>query len=193
MTFVLIFSYKFLNMNSFADHPVYSKNVFELITVANDYCLTLSKIENADREYLIDYLRKVSPLLYIKASLLPDVVVENSDANEKFITQEEWESLFNILRKKFEHQDEFWYIDPSGVTNEPVKGSLSECFADIYQDLKDFLLLYQKNSIAAKENAVHDVKHLFETRWGFELVNAHKILHYLTMPGTDNDEFKAVD
>ncbi|MBM3436614.1 MAG: DUF5063 domain-containing protein [Bacteroidetes bacterium] len=190
MTFVTIFAYKFLNsMNSIPDLPVYSKNVFELLTVANDFCLTLSRLENTDKATLIDYLRKVSPLLYLKASLLPDIKVENPDANEKFLTQEEWEYLFNALRKKFGADDEFWFIDPGKADNEAVKGSLSECFADIYQDLKDFLTLYQKNSLSAKENAVYEIKNLFENRWGYDLVNAHKTLHYLTMPKGRRNRF----
>lgn len=169
-------------MNSISNHPVYSKNVFELITVTNDFCLAMEGIEKTDKNYLIDYLRKISPLLYIKASLLPDIYISDPDANERFLTQDEWEFLFNSLRKKFGSDDEFWYVDQTAPGNDPVKGSLAECFADIYQDMKDFLSLYQKTSLAAKENAVYEIKRLFETRWGFSLVNAHKILHYLVMP-----------
>lgn len=171
-------------MSSVPDHPVYSKLVLELLTVANDFCLTVAGAENIEKNILTDYLLKVCPLLYIKASLLPEIPVENPEVNEKFLTQEEWESIFNSLRNKFGRDDEFWYVDPSNSANEPVKGSLAECIADIYQDLKDFLLLYQKNSLAAKENAVHDIKRLFENRWGYELVNAHKSLHYLSFPVT---------
>jgi hypothetical protein len=175
-------------MNSITEHPVYSKNVFELITVANDFCLTMAGIESADKSHLIDYLRKICPLLYLKASLLPDIFVSDTEANERFLTQDEWEILFNTLRKKFAADDEFWYIDQSASGNDPVKGSLAECFADIYQDMKDFLTLYQKNSLAAKENAVHEIKRLFEIRWGFSLVNALMVLHYLVMPkGQEED------
>jgi hypothetical protein len=169
-------------MNSHPEHPVYSKNVFEFITVANDFCLAISRIDTTNKSILIEYLRKVSPLLYIKAALLPDIKVENPDANERYFTQEEWEALFNKLRNKFSDTDEFWFNDSLSREPELVKGSLAECYSDIYQDLNDFLTLYQKNSLDAKENSVFEIKKLFEIRWGFALVNAHRTLHYLSMP-----------
>jgi hypothetical protein len=168
-------------MNDISNHPVYSKNVIELLTVANDYCLTMSKIDTTKKSWLIDYLQKILPLLYLKASLLPVIEVQNPDANERFLTIEEWEFLFNQLRKKFADDDEFWFIDQTTVHHDPVKGSISECLTDIYQDLKDFITLYQKTSLDAKENAVNEARESFEKRWGYSLVNVHKTLHYLIM------------
>ncbi|MCF8404810.1 MAG: DUF5063 domain-containing protein [Bacteroidales bacterium] len=167
-------------MSEIPESPVTSKNVFELLTVANDYCIAMRNAETTSKAKLIDYLRKVCPLLYIKASLLPETEVSNPDANERFVTEEDWEILFNTLRNKFGKQDEFWYVDNADNTNDMIKGSLAEHFTDIYQDLQDFISLYQKNTIAAKENAISEVNRLFKSRWGFRLVNAHKTLHYLS-------------
>lgn len=171
-------------MSEIPNHPAYSKNVLEMLMVANDYCTFMAKAETYTKQQLYDYLLKVSPLLYIKGSLLPDITVQNPDALEKFLPEEEWETLFTALRKVFSKEDEFWFIDNNNPNdNKPVKGSLSESFADIYQDMKDFLLLYQKNSLDAKENAVSELKHLFETHWGYRMVIAHKTLHYLNFSG----------
>ncbi|MCB0804188.1 MAG: DUF5063 domain-containing protein [Bacteroidales bacterium] len=175
-------------MNDIPDHPVYSKNVLEFITVAYDYSVTLKKKEKFKKNELIHYLRKVLPLLYVKADLIPDTEVRNPDANERFVTEEEWEALFNQLRNLFGADDEFWLTDPSGNESEMVKGSMAEHLTDIWQDLQDFLVLYQKNSIMAKENAVFEVKRLFNESWGIRLVNALKQLHFLGMkPVIDTD------
>ena len=155
-----------------------------MLMVANDYCTFMAKAETYTKQQLYDYLLKVSPLLYIKGSLLPDITVQNADALEKFLPEEEWEALFTALRKVFSKEDEFWFIDNSNPNNnKPIKGSLSESFADVYQDMKDFLLLYQKNSLDAKENVASELKHLFETHWGHRMVIAHKTLHYLNFSG----------
>ncbi len=168
--------------NNLPDHLVYSKNVLEMLTVANDYCLAMAKISFNSKSALLDYLQKICPLLYIKAALLPDIAVQNPDADERFVTGEEWENLFNELRKILKNDDEFWFVDTHETnTPKPKKGSLAECLTDIYQDLKDFIDLYQKNSLDAKENAVNSLKNLFETRMGYALVNAHQALHYLLM------------
>jgi hypothetical protein len=176
-------------MTDIPNHPVYSKNVFEIITVANDFCIFLAKIETYSKTEAIDYLQKVCPLLYIKGALIPDVEVSNPDANERFVTEGDWETLFNELRNKFQPDDEFWFIDNSGINdNNPIKGSLAEHFADIYQDLKDFLMLYQKNTLDAKENAVSELKRLFPIHWGLRIVNAMKILHYITLKNLPVEE-----
>jgi hypothetical protein len=62
---------------------------------------------------------------------------------------------------------------------ESEKGSITEFMTDLYQDMKDFVLLYQKNTVAARENAVHSCKQLFEEHWGVKLINTHKAIHML--------------
>jgi hypothetical protein len=175
-------------MTEIPDHPVYNKNTLEFITVANDFCLTVSDSGITDKSFLIDYLIKVFPLLYLKAALLPGVEVTNPEMNQRFVTQEEWEILFLKLRKVFGKDDEFWYMDLTGENEDPVKGSLAEHIADIFQDLQDFLLLYQKSSLDAKENALMEVSKSFSSYWGYRLVNAHKILHHYYVRGYDETD-----
>ena len=178
-------------MTDFQNHPFYSKNVLEILTVANDYCLTFSKLDNTSAGNLIDYLQKVCPLLYLKCSLIPDIEVENPDANERIFTEEEWETLFNTLRNKFKKDDEFWIIDPSANHKDPIKLSLAECLTDIYQELKDFLLLYQKSSLDAKENAVNELNESFEKSLGYNLLDAHRQIHHLKISGIPQEpDFK---
>lgn len=176
-------------MNTIPDSPVYEKNVLELLTVGNDFCITMKNIEKTTKVKIIDYLRKVLPLLYLKASLLPDVEVNDPDANERFVTEEEWEALFNQLRNKFGKDDEFWFVDPENQ-KDMVKGSIAEHLTDIYQDLQDFILLYQKSTLIAKENAVSEIHRLFNVRWGASLTRTQNILHYLGVkPSLDTTEF----
>ena len=167
-------------MNEINNEPAYSKNVIEFLTVANEYCLFIEKSENYSKIDILQFLQKISPLLYLKGSLLPVVNVENKETNERFVTEEQWETIFNELRKKFNKDDNYWFIDfNSPDENDPVKASLAENFADIYQDLKDFVMLYQKNTRAAKQNAVYECKLLFKTHWGYCITNAQKAIHHL--------------
>ena len=95
-----------------------------------------------------------------------------------------YEGLKKEMKKQFAKDDEFWFIDNSDFSdNTPIKASLSESFADIYQDMKDFVILYQKSSLDAKENAVFELKQLFDTNWGYRIVNSQKALHYLNLSG----------
>mgnify|MGYP001317731435 CR=1 FL=1 len=169
------------------DDPVYSRKVLEMITVANEYCLFMEKAEDYSAEELFGFLQKISPLIYLKSALLPDIDVEDENALEHYVTEEQWEYMFNILYNKFGEQDQFYFVDLQEKShNDPVKGSLAESYTDIYQDMKDFLLLYQKPMKSFKENAVKECKRLFETRYGYILLKAQSAVHCLQYPAEDN-------
>lgn len=167
----------------FENDTVYSRKVLEMLTIANEYCLFLEKAEDYSVEELLNFLQKISPLIYLKSALLPDIEVADEDAVEHYVTEEQWESMFNILFNKFGDNDQFFFVDHQEKShNDPVKGSLAESFTDIYQDLKDFLLLYQKPLKSFKENAVKECKRLFETRYGYRLINAQSAIHCIQYP-----------
>ncbi|MCK9423921.1 MAG: DUF5063 domain-containing protein [Bacteroidales bacterium] len=173
---------------SIPDDPVYSRKVLEMLTVANEYCLFLEKAEDYTKQELYQFLQKIVPLIYLKASLLPVVDAEDEEATEHYVTEEQWETMFNVLRNKFEAEDQFHFIDLHERSHtDALTGSMAENFTDIYQDLKDFVLLYQNPLKSFKENAVQDCRHLFENRFGFRLVTVHAALHYLLFTG-EKDE-----
>jgi len=174
---------------SIPDEPVYSRKVLEMLTVANEFCIFMEKAEEYSKAELFQFLQKILPLIYLKAALLPEVVTEDEDATEHYVTEEQWEQLFNTLRIKFGKEDSFKYIDLQEKSHtDPIEGSMAEHFADIYQDLKDFVLLYQKPLKAFKGNAVRDCRYLFETRFGFRIVTVHVALHNLMFSQTWEDE-----
>ncbi len=159
-------------------NPVFSKNVAEMITVAHEYCVFLEKAEDLKKVDLLEVLSRMSALIYLKGSLIPDVVVEYPEANERFVTEETWEAIFNSLREKFGEDDEFFISGSSGIGEQQlVKASISEMLADVYQDMKDFVYLFQKPSLAAKENAVNEIKKLYKRHWGKILLEAQAAIH----------------
>jgi hypothetical protein len=165
------------------------KNVLEFFTVANELCLFLEKSDEYRKEEIIEYWHKICPLIYLKGSLLPLISVTNPEANERYVTEEQWEYLFNTLRDKLGKDDEFWFINERKFIDDEIdKGSLAEHFADIYQDLKDFLMLYRKDSHDAKENAIHSCRVLFEMNWGLKVIRCMKAIHYYMYPDSTEEE-----
>ena len=166
---------KILDENNFR-----SKSVIEMLTVANEYCLFLEKSSSYSKKDILDFLQKISPLMYIKGALLPPILVSNPEANERYVTEEQWGNIYNELKAKFGKDDEYWIIDNDDETaQDPKKASLADSFSDVYQDMKDFVLLYQRNTMAAQENAAREIKVLFSDHWGIRLVQAHSWIHQL--------------
>jgi hypothetical protein len=160
--------------------PVAAKSILEMLTVAHDFCSFLEKAGESGRNEVLTYLQRVLPLIYIKASLLPEVEVEDEEAIEHYVTEAEWEEMFNMLRSKLGEEDLYYFIDLHEKSHQDaVRGSLAESITDLYQDLKDFVLLYQKPLTTFRQNAVMECKRLFANRYGYRVVNAHAAIHYL--------------
>lgn len=156
------------------------KQIVELLTVANEFCMFIEKAYDYPREDILQYVHRIAPLLYLKGSMLPELEVENPDAYERYVTEEVWENIFNELRNKFGREDEFWFIDETLFNDDEItKGSMAEHLTDVYQDLKDFVFLYSKNTSDAIINSVVECKHLFETNWGYKLTRLQKIIHHM--------------
>ncbi len=167
-------------MTDYSEDVTIRKPILEMLTVANEYCYYFENIEKKDISEIVEFVYRICPLLYLKGTLIPDLEVENPEMNERFVTSEQWENLFYSLREKFGYKDEFWIIDPQYINeNEPLKASISEIICDIYQDLKDFVLLYQKNNVAARQNAVHEIRFLFATHWGYKISGMMSKIHHL--------------
>jgi len=172
--------------------PVYSQHVLELIRTGHEYCLFIENSDQTTDIELIDFIHRLFPMLYLKGLFLPGIEIEPGMAGERFVTQEEWESVFNNLRNILQQKDQFWTIDPEiSGGNEPVRLSLAENLTDIYQDMKDFIMQYQEKSRSAKELAVFECKQWFSERWGRKIVETMNYLHYLVhilKPGTGYED-----
>jgi hypothetical protein len=166
------------------NEPENSVNVLEFLRVAHEYCIFTENSNEKKKTDIYDFFLKIGPLIYLKGKLLPELVPEYPESIERFVTEEEWQEIFNTFRALFGEEDEFYHVGYEEYNEyEAVKASLSENFTDIYQDLKDFILLYQKNSQAARQNAVYECKSLFETRWGPKVLSNIRYIHYLSNKG----------
>jgi hypothetical protein len=163
------------------DSPVFSRDVIEFVTVANEFCKYL---ENSGEVSLTDFVsttHRVLPLLYLKATLLPVIEESFEEFNEKFVTEEDYNNIQNGLLAKFGDFNAYDEIyDPLRQQNdEPAQLSLAESFTDIYQDLKDFLMQYRTGANEIMQNAVWECRQSFEQYWGQRLVNILRVLHHL--------------
>ena len=92
------------------DNPVASRQVLEMLTVANDFCMFLEKEEVIPKDSLLKYLQKVLPLIYLKASPSGDHT-RLMKMIEHYVTGEQWEDLFNLIRNTLGNDDEYYMVD----------------------------------------------------------------------------------
>ena len=167
--------------------PVYSRNVIEFVAVANEFCKYAEHASELKGDELLKILQRILPLMYLKASLLPQLNPYFEDGNEKFVTETDYTVIQEILKEKFGTANDYLEVFDEKINDSdgPVLSSISENMADIYQDMKDFLLLYQTGTVEVMNDAVWECRMNFENFWGQKLVNSMRAMHKFIYSGDE--------
>ena len=124
---------------------IFDKNVIEFVTVAAEFCAFLERAEGMKRKAFVDTTLKILPLLYLKASMLPKCETIGDEAPETYVTEEMYEvlriNLSDILAEKDDYLEVF--LPEMAYSDQPIKKNISEDLADIYQDIRDFIFVFQ--------------------------------------------------
>jgi hypothetical protein len=170
--------------------PVYSRHVVEFVAVANEYCKYAEHASELKGEELFKILQRLLPLLYLKAAFLPEFKPYFEDGNEKFVTESDWKIVYNAFLNKFGSADDYLEVfdERMNESEGPVVSSLAENMADIYQDLKDCILLYQTGTFEVMNDAIWECRMNFESYWGQKLVNALRAIHKFISSGESINE-----
>ena len=170
--------------------PVYSRNVIEFVAVANEFCKYTEHASELKGDELLKILQRILPLMYLKASLLPQLNPYFEDGNEKFVTESDWILINDTLKEKFGTANDYLEVFDDKISDSegPVLSSISENMSDIYQDMKDFLLLYQTGTVEVMNDAVWECRMNFENFWGQKLVNSMRAIHKFIYSGEEIGE-----
>lgn len=165
--------------------PVYSGHVIEFVAVANEFCKYAEHAGEMKGEEVINIMQRLLPLLYLKASFLPRLEPVFDDGNERFVTESDWYRIHDSFKTKLGNADDYLRIrDEYNPTDEEIiSATVSEDLADIYQDLKNFILLYQTGTNEVMNDAVWECRLNFETFWGIKLINGLKAIHRFVASG----------
>jgi hypothetical protein len=167
--------------------PVYSRNVIEFVAVANEFCKYAEHASELKGDEILRIMQRILPLMYLKASLLPELTPFFEDGNEKFVTESDWTGIREIFREKFGTADDYLEVFDEKIkeSDDHVLSSISENLADIYQDIKDFLLLYQTGTNEVMNDAVWECRMNFESFWGQKLTNSMRAIHKFIYSGEE--------
>lgn len=168
---------------------VYSKNVIEFITVANEYCNFLESADNFESYDFISRLQKILPLLYLKTSLLPEFESVSDDELEKFVTELDYNIIQQKVLKLTAGNDDYQEVFEAGMqfSEESITASISENLVDIYQDLKDLVLSYRTLNEEVMLQSLSECQINYMQFWGQKLVNCLRAIHNVIYNTADKD------
>lgn len=160
-------------------HPVYSSSVIEFVTVGKEFCVWLETLETQEPKDFVATSLKILPLLYLKSTMLPDLETELDDYLEQFVTEEDYEIVKYLVQTKMGPSDDYLEVFTAEMQRSdlPLTSTVSENMADIYQDIKDFLMNYRTAVTEIMNDALVKLVQNFQTYWGQRLVNMLRALH----------------
>lgn len=169
---------------------VFSRNTVEFVTVAAEFCAYLERTNEHSRKEFVETLLKLLPLLYLKAQMLPNDEKTTDEDMEDFVTEDSYEilrmTIFDLLADKDSYLDVF--VADMKYSDTPVSKSISEDLADIYQDIKNFICLFQLGINETMHDAIIECNEHFQQYWGQTLVNTLRALHDIRYSTNLDDE-----
>ena len=169
---------------------IFDRNVVEFVTVAAEFCKFLEQAEGMKRATFVDTSLKILPLLYLKASMMPKCEMRGEDMPENFVTEETYEivrmNLAGILAEKDDYLDVF--VSDMKYSDQPITKYISEDLADIYQDIKDFIFVFQLGLNETMNDALAICQENFALYWGQKLVNTLRALHDVKYAQADSED-----
>lgn len=158
---------------------VFDKNVVELVTVAAEYCAYLEQSEGRGSSETTDVLLKLLPLLYLKASMLPEMESDGFTELEDTVTEQDYEYIRNVMAGILGADDDYLevFTEDMQYSDTPIRKTISEDLADIYQPLKNFVESFKSglNEVMAESAAV--CRDQFAEYWGQTLTCTLRALH----------------
>ncbi|MEF9924139.1 MAG: DUF5063 domain-containing protein [Muribaculaceae bacterium] len=158
-----------------------STNSIAFIALANEYCNEIETTREIERETFIFSLLKLLPRLYISAT---DLLKGDSDSStfiDSYLDEDYYESIRRNMETLMGPDDVYLEVfeDDMKYSDTPIAASISECLADIYQDLYNFISSVKEAPIDDTQDILYLCKDNFEAYWGQKLCNVLRALNSL--------------
>lgn len=166
----------------------HNNHVLEFVAVAKE---TVSLLEESaglnSRDFVLN-ARQILPLLYLKATFLPKTETVLDGELESYVTPEHYEYMKAMLKEKLGDWDATIHLEDEFMMNTEdfLHVELSELFADIYQDIGNFIMQYRDGDDDIRNDAMWECKENFDQYWGLRTLILTEHLHRIII----SDEFQ---
>lgn len=174
-----------------SDNIIYSPSAIELVTVGVEFCAFIENESLVDREEWISKMLHILPLLYIKTSQLPEIIQINEELPETFVKEEDYARATTNIASIIGEEDVYLdvFIEDMKYSDRPISSFVSEDIADIYQDIRNLISVYQYKLDEQMNDALFVCQQHFKTYWGQKLVNVIRPLHSILYNEDENKDF----
>lgn len=153
----------------------------DFIKSAWNFCQVLEQASQKRTGEFFGELQQLLPDLYMKAARLPMPKYCYEEEQATFVKEDDYAAIHNALQQKFELFTGITGMSPGTLPNhhELVSFSLAENFADLYEELKNFVKLYDVGLPQSMNDAIWLCRKSFENSLGIRITESLKALHNL--------------
>lgn len=167
---------------------VYAKDTIEFVTVAVEYCIFLERFEGLTTDQFVDKLTKILPLLYLKAQLVPEVEDEGLGAIADAVSEDDYNFILHRVTAAMGKDNDYLevFVEDMQYSAEPILAHVAENLADIYQDVRNFVAIYERGIEEHMNEALYTCLEHFRHYWGQTLTNVLRALHAVKYASQNN-------
>lgn len=157
---------------------IYSQSVLDFVRVSTEYCKYIEQCQNSSLADFTRVMRGLLPMVYLKLTLMGDVS-EVAGWNDRKLTEEDYDFVRSSVAQIMADKDDFLdvFVEDFKYSEQPVLCTVSECLADIYQQLRELVETFREGYEEAMEVALAEVVEEFRMQWGQKLLNALRAIH----------------
>ena len=156
-------------------------SVKDFAEAAANYCALLEDASRLRTGELFSQIQQLLPMLYAKGSLLPRPKYCYEEEPKKFVRDDDYAKIHDNLQQKIGLFLGITHMSPGTKPSQPelISFSLAESFTDIYEELKNFVKLYEVGLPQAMNDAVWICRNSYEQNLGTKLLESLTSLHQL--------------
>jgi hypothetical protein len=171
---------------------VFSNYTVDFARVALEYCVFMEKAGESDKKTFLNNLTKILPLLYLKTSIIPEIMEYYDSELDSKVTEKMYSQIEKSVAELLGNDDlylETFHPDVK-LSDSPIAVRISENLADIYQNLGNFIAIFKNGQKETMNDSLVLCVDNFKRFWGQSLVNALRALHSVKYKAEIEEEYE---
>ncbi len=160
----------------------HQSRLLAITALATDYCALLENAREVEKEEFIAEVLGLLPRLYYEFS---DLTLDDTPVDYEYFPSYVDEDFYESVRLKIEGvmgpDDVFLetFEEDMKYSDTPIAASISECLADIFQPLYNFICIVKESEGEQTTEAYKDCRENFVAYWSQTLCNVMRALNHL--------------
>lgn len=172
------------------DNSQFKKQLIQIVALSSDYCSLLENACQMEKEDFIEEVLECLPRLYYEFSTLKDEdsgLTDDYGYYPSYVDEDFYESIRRNVEMLLGPDDMFLetFEEDMKYSDTPIAASISECLADIFQPLYNFLSIVKESDGEQSAGAYMECRENFVAYWAQTLCNVMRALNHLRFNKTD--------